>query len=199
MQAPPVRLTDSLIAACGLSCSAAWEILVPQPGIEPTTLALQDWFLITGPPEKSQNPYFLKHPQFLFTCRTITWLLFFFFSHPGPWAFCLCTLVVASLITSGICWDWLRSRCWEAPLPATDAYTHFRLQGSNLWLSEVEENHSQVAQERIGLSMRETPVQSRGSSPCSPKLEKSPRASTETQGNQKWQNRSKNNKANLTF
>ena len=40
----------SLVAACGLRCSAACGILVPQPGIEPISLALQSEFLTTAPP-----------------------------------------------------------------------------------------------------------------------------------------------------
>ena len=40
------------IAACGLSCPVAYEILVPRPGIEPTSPALEGGFLTTGPPRK---------------------------------------------------------------------------------------------------------------------------------------------------
>ena len=36
-----------------LGCSAACKILVPGPGIEPTSPALQSGFLTTGPPGKS--------------------------------------------------------------------------------------------------------------------------------------------------
>ena len=39
--------------ARGLSCPVACGILVPRPGIEPASPALQDGFLTTGPPEKS--------------------------------------------------------------------------------------------------------------------------------------------------
>ena len=41
----------SVVAACGLSCPAAYGILVPQPGIEPASSALEGRFLTTGPPE----------------------------------------------------------------------------------------------------------------------------------------------------
>ena len=37
---------------CGLSCSMACGILVPQPGIEPSFPALEGKFLTTGPPGK---------------------------------------------------------------------------------------------------------------------------------------------------
>ena len=42
---------DSVVAACG--------ILVPRPGIEPASPALEGGFLTTGPPGKSQGPHFL--------------------------------------------------------------------------------------------------------------------------------------------
>ena len=62
----------SLVAACGLSCPAACEILVPQPGMEPMSPALKGGFLTTGPPKKSLllNPservsgtWTLTHPK----------------------------------------------------------------------------------------------------------------------------------------
>ena len=42
------------VLARGLSFSAACGVLVPQPGTEPTSSALQVRFLTTGPPGKSQ-------------------------------------------------------------------------------------------------------------------------------------------------
>ena len=42
-----------------LSCSAACGILVPQPGIEPTSSALQGRFLTIGPPGKSWDCFVL--------------------------------------------------------------------------------------------------------------------------------------------
>ena len=45
---------DSLVVAYGLRCSKACGILVPWPGIKPTSLALQGRFLTTRPPGKSQ-------------------------------------------------------------------------------------------------------------------------------------------------
>ena len=39
-----------VVAVPGLSCSVACEILVPLPGIEPRSPALQGGFLSTGPP-----------------------------------------------------------------------------------------------------------------------------------------------------
>ena len=44
---------SSVILVCGLSCSTACQILVPGPGNESTSPALQREFLITGPPRKS--------------------------------------------------------------------------------------------------------------------------------------------------
>ena len=49
--------TDSLFVAHGLSCSSACGILLPQPGIEPVSPALQGRFLTTGPPGKSPDPH----------------------------------------------------------------------------------------------------------------------------------------------
>ena len=43
----------SVVVVHGLSCPAACGILVPQPGIEPTSPALEDGFLTTGPPGRS--------------------------------------------------------------------------------------------------------------------------------------------------
>ena len=43
----------SVVAACGLSCSLACGILVPQPGIEPTSPILPSRFLTLGLPGKS--------------------------------------------------------------------------------------------------------------------------------------------------
>ena len=43
----------SLFAVCRFGCPVACGILVPQPGIEPASPALEDRFLTTGPPGKS--------------------------------------------------------------------------------------------------------------------------------------------------
>ena len=43
----------SLVVVCRLSCSAACGILVPRPGLEPVSPALESGFLTTGPPGKS--------------------------------------------------------------------------------------------------------------------------------------------------
>ena len=45
----------SVVAAHGLICPAACGILVPRPGIEPASPALEGGFLTTGPPGKSLN------------------------------------------------------------------------------------------------------------------------------------------------
>ena len=49
------------LSACNawLSCSEACEIPVPQPGLEPTSPALQGRFLTTGLPGKSLTPIIL--------------------------------------------------------------------------------------------------------------------------------------------
>ena len=48
----------SLVVALGLSCPSACGILVPQPGIEPASPALEGGFLTTGPPGKSVSSVF---------------------------------------------------------------------------------------------------------------------------------------------
>ena len=45
----------SVFVACGLSCSMACRILVPQPRIEPVSPALQGGFLTIGPPGNSSG------------------------------------------------------------------------------------------------------------------------------------------------
>ena len=54
----PWSAQASAVAAQGLSCSVAFGILVPPPGIEPACPALQAEFLTTGPPEKPRFPLF---------------------------------------------------------------------------------------------------------------------------------------------
>ena len=49
----------SLVVACGLSRPAACGILVPQPGIEPASPALEGGFLTTGPLGKSPGLAFI--------------------------------------------------------------------------------------------------------------------------------------------
>ena len=48
-----LRHVGALVVAHGLSCPAACGILVPRPGIEPVSPALEGRFLTTGPPGKS--------------------------------------------------------------------------------------------------------------------------------------------------
>ena len=43
-----------VVVAHRLSCPVACGILIPRPGIEPMSPALEGWFLTTGPPGKSQ-------------------------------------------------------------------------------------------------------------------------------------------------
>ena len=49
----------SLVVVCGLSCPAAYGILVPQFGTEPVPLAPKSRFLTTGLPEifHTLNPF----------------------------------------------------------------------------------------------------------------------------------------------
>ena len=48
-----LRRVSSVVVAHGLSCPSPCGILVPQPGIKPTSPALEGWFYTTGPPGKS--------------------------------------------------------------------------------------------------------------------------------------------------
>ena len=48
-----LRRTSSVDVAHGLSCPAACGLLVPRPGIEPTSPAMEGAFFTTGPPGKS--------------------------------------------------------------------------------------------------------------------------------------------------
>ena len=48
-----LRHTGSLVEVSGLSCPAACGILVPRPGMEPASPALEGRFLTTEPPGKS--------------------------------------------------------------------------------------------------------------------------------------------------
>ena len=47
--------TSSVVVACRLSCSMAGGILIPWPGIEPSSPALQGRFLTSGPQGKSPS------------------------------------------------------------------------------------------------------------------------------------------------
>ena len=49
-----LEYTGSAVAACGLSCPVACGMLVPWPGMESTSPALEGEFLTTGPPGKSR-------------------------------------------------------------------------------------------------------------------------------------------------
>ena len=57
--APAPEHVGSVVVVCGLSYPAACGILVPQPGMELVSPALQDQFLTTGPPGKSCKYSFL--------------------------------------------------------------------------------------------------------------------------------------------
>ena len=48
-----LRRASSVVVACRLSCPVACGILVPQPGIEPTSSALEGGFFTIGPRGKS--------------------------------------------------------------------------------------------------------------------------------------------------
>ena len=49
----------------GLHCPIACEILVPSPGIKPTSLALEDRFLTTEPQGKSFHSCILKYRVYI--------------------------------------------------------------------------------------------------------------------------------------
>jgi len=53
----------SLVVAHRFNCPIAWGILVPQPGIEPLSPALEGGFLTTGPPGK-----FLASTSYITPC-----------------------------------------------------------------------------------------------------------------------------------
>ena len=52
----------------GLICPMAYGILVPPPGIGPTSLALEGKFLTSGPPGKSQGQAFIGIPAICRHC-----------------------------------------------------------------------------------------------------------------------------------
>ena len=62
----------SVVAVGRLRCSAARGVFVSQPGIKPTSPALQGGFLTTGPPEK---------PLYFYFCRWSFEVLSLFCSH----------------------------------------------------------------------------------------------------------------------
>ena len=66
---------SSLDVARGLSCPAACGILLPWPGIEPTSPVLEGGFLTTGPSGKSLKGLFL-----LFDHRNFFTSFFYFFT-----------------------------------------------------------------------------------------------------------------------
>ena len=53
-----LRCANSVVVVCRLSSPAAYGILVPQPGIEPTSPALEGRFFTNGPPGKSHHQFF---------------------------------------------------------------------------------------------------------------------------------------------
>ena len=67
----------SLVVALGLSCPVACGILVPQPGIEPESPALEGGFLTTRPPGKSIvkvfNDLFANRACLLLYPRFLAW------------------------------------------------------------------------------------------------------------------------------
>ena len=84
----------TLVWAHGLSCSVAHEVLVPRPGIEPPSPALQGRFLTTGPPGKSWWDVF--------------WRVF------GVWLFCVeCLLHVSELWV--LLTPWLSEIWFQSP------------------------------------------------------------------------------------
>ena len=53
----------SVVAACGLRCPAACGILVPRPGFEPASPALEGGFLTTGATREVPFSYFFLSTQ----------------------------------------------------------------------------------------------------------------------------------------
>ena len=66
----------SLLVTPGLSCPSACGILVPQPGIEPASSALQGGFLTNGPPGKSQHCFPLEALGFSLSATTPVQLIY---------------------------------------------------------------------------------------------------------------------------
>ena len=67
-----------VVAACGLNCYTACEILVPRPGIESKSPALQGGILTTGPPGKSLSIWIFKiYVSVLYLCHVL--IISFFF------------------------------------------------------------------------------------------------------------------------
>ena len=71
----------SLVAAHRLSCPAACRILVPCPGIEPASPALEGRFFTTAPPGKSLPVTLLGNFFFTFAPKRCSCRLFFCFCH----------------------------------------------------------------------------------------------------------------------
>ena len=74
-----LECAGSVVAARGLSCSAACGILLLRPGIEPVSPALEGRFLTTGPPGKSPPPLFLKSFSGQSSLKKIFFLIFLLF------------------------------------------------------------------------------------------------------------------------
>ena len=60
-QALSLRHASSVVVARRLTCPAACGILVPRPGSEPASPALEGGFFTTGPPGKSLISVFLMY------------------------------------------------------------------------------------------------------------------------------------------
>ena len=57
MRALLLRCASSVVVAHTLSCPATCGILVPRPGVEPASPALEGGFLTTGPPGRTHIIY----------------------------------------------------------------------------------------------------------------------------------------------
>ena len=62
----------SLAVVHRLSCPAVCEILVPRPGIEATSPALEGGFLTTGSPEKSLGQSFIQGSKYMSKARLLS-------------------------------------------------------------------------------------------------------------------------------
>ena len=50
------EVPGSVVVSCRPSCPTVYGILVPRPGVEPVSPALEAGFLVTGPPGNFQGP-----------------------------------------------------------------------------------------------------------------------------------------------
>ena len=74
-----IEVSKLLVVAVGLSCPSACGILVPRPGIEPESPALEGRFFTAEPPENSSHVHFIN----LFILFIYFWLCWVFVAVHG--------------------------------------------------------------------------------------------------------------------